>query len=156
MNNKNIHHIVESINKLFHDDLNNTWTNFPWSQLHELFQVTSVTKLHKNVVSGVGFDSFSHLNHVLTLYWVLILDLGNYQRFFSFAKLSPLDYLACVKLWVLHLLQLLERLLSFGNCISTWLMCSVSILHQWRCFWDLLSQINLTILSLSKISVQIN
>jgi len=79
VNNKNRHHIIETIDQLFHDDLHNVWGKFPLSYFHELFKITSITKLHENVISSISFNSLSHFDHVLALDAILILYLGNNQ-----------------------------------------------------------------------------
>lgn len=77
VNDKHIKHVIKAANKLLHDLLDGSWFDVVASELHDIFEVTAVAVLHKDVVSGVCLDCFLQPDDILTVYIVLVLDFTN-------------------------------------------------------------------------------
>ena len=82
MNYKNRHHIVEALYQHPHDLLNNYGINIKLLELHEFFEVTTITIVHKHVISRISLDCFSEFDDIVAVNGVLILYLTNYKLFF--------------------------------------------------------------------------
>jgi hypothetical protein len=152
MNDKNTHHIIESIDQLLHNFMNDSWIESPLSDFHKFFQIASVAKFHKYVISCVGFDGFSHSANIFAGNSILILDFGNYKAFFCLAQILTFDYFTSIELRVRHRFKCRELIFSFNYRITTtW--SRIFRFQKWWLFWNFLRQINFTILTLSKVSI---
>ena len=65
MNDKNGHHVEESMNQLVHDPLNHFGLNLIFLKFHNLLEVAAVAEFHKNIISGVGLDGLSHFGYII-------------------------------------------------------------------------------------------
>lgn len=83
MDYEHVHHVVKTMHKLVHNFLNNSWVNLVASQLHNIFEIAPIAKLHEYVISSISLDGLLELHHVLTLYAVLVLNLTHDQLLFG-------------------------------------------------------------------------
>lgn len=112
VNYQNVHHVIEAIYQLMHYLLDAWGWNIVLAELHYVFKVTSVTKLHEYIVSGISFDSFFKSHYIITGYWVLIWDFTNNETFLCLTQIFSFNNFACIIFWVCNFLELIDRLLS--------------------------------------------
>lgn len=127
MDNQNRHHIIKTSHKLIHDCLYNAWTQLIIFELHNFFKITSVAKLHKNVISCIGLNGLTHFNYILALDAILILNFTDDQFFLGSTKSWSLHNFAGVKLWVGIQMQLRK---------SIWLWTRDGMAHRSFVRWS--------------------
>ena len=140
---------------MLHYFLNCNWTNSPLPYFHKFFQVTSIAKFHKNVISCICLDRFSHCDNVLAWNSILILDFGNNKCLFRLAQHMPFYYFTSVQLGIGHFFKLFKLIFCFRNGITR-ARSRFIFIQKRRLIWDFLCQIYFTILTLPKVSIQIN
>jgi hypothetical protein len=50
MDNQDVHHVVETVDKLVHDLLNDGWADVPLFDFHNVLEVTTIAIFHEDVV----------------------------------------------------------------------------------------------------------
>lgn len=103
---ENINHVAEAHYQLLNDLLYRVGMESPPLVLHQFFEITAIAVFHEDVVPGVCLDCLFHLHHVITDHCVLVLDLRHDQALLSVAKVSTLDYFACVQVFWLQVYKL--------------------------------------------------
>ena len=96
MDYQNSHHIVKSVYELIHYFLDDLRFNFPLFELHELFKIATIAKLHEYVISRVCLDCLSQFDNIFAVDRILILDLINNQVLLGPAQILPLDHFTSV------------------------------------------------------------
>ena len=61
---KDVHHVTKSSDELVHYFLYDLGRQLPILEFHQLFEIVSVTELHKDVEARVSFNRLFHFGHV--------------------------------------------------------------------------------------------
>ena len=77
MNHKYCHHVIEASDQLLHYHLDDNRIKLVLLMLHDLLEVTSVAKLHEDIVPSISFNRLPHFHYILRLDCVLILNFTN-------------------------------------------------------------------------------
>ena len=97
MNNEHCHHVIEASYKLLHYHLDNKRIELVLLVLHDLLEVTTVAKLHEDVVSSISFNGLPHFHYVLRLDSILVLNFADNQALLHLAELLALNHFASVE-----------------------------------------------------------
>ena len=83
--------------QLVHNLLYNTGVEIPAFAFHQFLEVVTVAELHEDVVPCVSFDGLLHLDYVVALYRILVLDFRNDEAFLCLAQILSLHDFTSIK-----------------------------------------------------------